>query len=239
MFVTQFTTGVVDEGPVLIVLGEVHQLLREHQEVSFRREGSGDAARRRCLLVARLPGAGATLRHHGERGEFPERSQEDLPLVRAKRWGAGAPEPASQHVADRRIPEQLVASAVRPHGVIVRRHPDAQTAQQFVASRSVHLYHLVTAARTATTRAPSPAEESRRSARSTYAGSTSTETEFRPVSIAARAVVPVPAKGSSTVSPAKLNIRMRRRGTSAGYGAGWSRLTCPGTPVQIGANHRT
>ena len=34
------------------------------------------------------------------------------------------------------------------------------------------------------------------------------------------AKVPVPKKGSSTVSPTKLNIRMSRSANSSGYGAG-------------------
>jgi hypothetical protein len=42
----------------------------------------------------------------------------------------------------------------------------------------------------------------------------------RPFSTAAASVVPLPMKGSSTVSPTKLKRRMQRRGSSSGKGAG-------------------
>ena len=47
--------------------------------------------------------------------------------------------------------------------------------------------------------------------------------EFRYIFIAAWMVLPVPAKGSSTVSPTNENIPISRRAISAGKGAGWAR----------------
>src|SRR6185437_6438162 len=70
-----------------------------------------------------------------------------------------------------------------------------------------------------------------------YCGSTSKPMLFRPQSPAAAEVVPVPRKGSRTVSPAKLNMRIKRVANSAGYGAGWLRVEAPARPVQICWNH--
>src|SRR5690606_15747298 len=50
----------------------------------------------------------------------------------------------------------------------------------------------------------------------------STQTTRRPNGIAAAAVVPVPANGSSTVSPCQLNSLMSRCGISTGNTAGCS-----------------
>ena len=55
--------------------------------------------------------------------------------------------------------------------------------------------------------------------------------------MAAKVVVPVPRNGSSTVSPTKLNMRIRRSASSSGYGAGWFRVEAPVNPVQIYWNH--
>src|SRR5690348_7905434 len=60
----------------------------------------------------------------------------------------------------------------------------------------------------------------RRVAAFRYSFSISTEIEFRPVRMAATAVEPEPANGSRIVSPAKLNMRIRRSANSEGNGAG-------------------
>jgi len=59
---------------------------------------------------------------------------------------------------------------------------------------------------------------------------------LRPQRAQARLVVPVPIKGSSTVSPAKENILTKRSANSSGYGAGCCRLDVPGKSDQICRN---
>ena len=56
---------------------------------------------------------------------------------------------------------------------------------------------------------------------------------FLPHLLAAMFVVPVPMKGSSTVSPTKLNMRISRSASSAGNGAGWCFVDAPGSRVHI------
>jgi len=60
----------------------------------------------------------------------------------------------------------------------------------------------------------------RPSAMSMYSDSSSTLMELRPQRLAATAVLPVPANGSSTVSSMNENIRINRSANSTGYGAG-------------------
>ena len=51
---------------------------------------------------------------------------------------------------------------------------------------------------------------------------------FRPFLNAATMVVPLPQKGSRTVSPTKENMRTNRVANSSGYGAGWLFVEAPG-----------
>jgi hypothetical protein len=67
----------------------------------------------------------------------------------------------------------------------------------------------------------------------TYLGSISQAMLFRPVFTAAIEVVPVPQKGSSTVSPAKENNLTNRSAKGTGNGAGWPfRVDSPFTSDQ-------
>ena len=69
-----------------------------------------------------------------------------------------------------------------------------------------------------------------------YSRSISTPMLLRPARMAASMVVPVPAKGSSTVSPQNENIFTHRSASSSGNGAGCSRVDAPGM-VQNCRNH--
>ena len=60
---------------------------------------------------------------------------------------------------------------------------------------------------------------------------------WRPQRAAAMLVVPVPANGSNTVSPTKLNIRTRRSANCNGNGAGCCLVDAPVIPVRICWNH--
>src|SRR5262245_32525730 len=71
-----------------------------------------------------------------------------------------------------------------------------------------------------------------------YFGSISLAIEFRPEAYAANVVEQVPAKGSSTMSPANENIRINRSASSFGNGAGWpARVDDPLISVQNDWNH--
>jgi hypothetical protein len=65
----------------------------------------------------------------------------------------------------------------------------------------------------------------------------STPMALRPQRAEASRVVPVPMKGSSTVSPANENIRTSRYASSSGNGAGWRLVDSPLGPFHTWRNH--
>src|SRR5229473_6066888 len=69
-------------------------------------------------------------------------------------------------------------------------------------------------------RRPAAIWAARRVAAFRYSCSISIEIEFRPARMAATAVDPDPANGSRIMSPAKLNILIKRSANSGGKGAG-------------------